>query len=138
PRFRPTPEAVDRTGSSVRRTFRTEEDARVATGLARDREPTNLIFEHSNQAIARRVDRVKAIVDRAAELREQPELLEAPVAACAQALELGQHPFTSRLRSELGLRTDELLRQGREPEAELVLQAHGAEEPERIVREHRL
>src|SRR5439155_6246395 len=104
----------------------------------RDREPPYLIFEHDNQAIARRVDGVKPLVDPAAEGGEHSKLVEPPVSAWPKAFELGQHALAGRAGDEDCLRLEELLGQRREPEAERFLQANRTEEPERVVVEDRL
>ena len=51
----------------------------------------------------------------------------------AQATQLVEDPLARRLRDKSGLRTRELLRLRIEPEAELVLEPHAAQQPERVV-----
>ena len=131
---------MDRAGRAVGRPLRPEERAQEPLPLVRDRVAPELRPEDDGEPEVGRVEGLQevAALERAAERREQAELVEAPEACGRQALELGEDPLARRPRSEVGVRADELLRQRREPEAELVLQADGAQEAERVVLEDRL
>ena len=53
-------------------------------------------------------------------------------------LELGEHALSGSVPDQGRLRAEQLLRERCELEAELLLEANGAQEPKRVVREDRL
>ncbi len=73
--------------------------------------------------------------DRPAEPGEQAELVEAAPACVRQAQELGEDTLARRLGHQMRVTADELLGRRVDAQLELVLQASGPEQPERIVRE---
>src|SRR5207247_6665721 len=101
-----------------------------ALPLVRDREAAQLRPERDCEAKVGRVERLEevAALERAAERCEQADLVEAPEARRGEALQLGDDPLAGRLGGEAGVRADKLLRQRRDPEAELVLEADCAQQ----------
>ena len=72
-------------------------------------------------------------VDLAAERLEQAELAEPLDPVGAQTAELVEDPLARRPGEERGLRARQLLGRRVEPEAELALEPHPAQEPQRVV-----
>ena len=95
--------------------------------------------EHGDEDEAGRVRRVDALeaCDRAAERLEQAELVGATEAVRREALELAEEPLAGRLADAARRLPRKLLGLLVEPEAELVLEANRAEQPQRVVREDR-
>ena len=138
PRLGDPAEAVERARRLVGRPLRAQERRGVAPQLVRDRQAPDPVAEDGDEAVARRVNAVVQPLERAAEPREQAELVEAAEACAREPLELTEKSFSGRRADPVSMRAEELVRRRVEPQAELVLQAHGAEEPERIVGEDRL
>ena len=99
--------------------------------------PLEPLAEDRDQREPRRVRRVDAVEARrgAPERLEQAELVRAAEAVGREPLELAQDPLPGRLADEPGGGPHELLGLLVEPESELVLEAHRAQEPQRVVRE---
>ena len=81
------------------------------------------------------VERVEALVEGAAERLEQADVVQAPISRRGQAFQLRQHALAGGLRHERRRRAQERLRALVHVEPELVLEAHRAQEPERVVDE---
>ena len=79
----------------------------------------------------RGIDLVEA-VRRAAQLREQPQLAGPAKARGREPLELPEDPLARGRSGERGVASHQRLRLGIQPQAELVLEPHGAKQPERI------
>ena len=73
---------------------------------------------------------------RPAEGLEQAQLVEPPVRHRREARELGENALARWARHQRRITTDELLGGLVEPKAELVLEPHGPQKPERVVGEH--
>src|SRR5205807_8797535 len=69
---------------------------------------------------------------------EESEVVEAPEAARREALELAEDPLAGGIGDPVRARAEQLLGPLVETEAELVLEARGAQEPERVVGEDRV
>ena len=69
---------------------------------------------------------------------EEADLVEPPEAVAREPLELADDPLARRLADAAGVRPEELFGGRVELEPELVLEAHGAQEPQRVVGEDRL
>ena len=110
--------------------------AGVAPQLVRDRQLPEAVAEHRDEPhVGRRVAERPEALERTAERREQPELVESLEAGSAEADELREDPLARRLRDEPRARLHEPLRLRIEPEAELVLEADRAQQAERVVAE---
>src|SRR5207253_1088105 len=77
-------------------------------------------------------------LDRAAQLREEAEFVEAAKACAGESLELAENSFSGGGADPVDMRAEQLLGRGVQSEVELVLEAYGSEEPKRIVGEDRL
>src|SRR5437763_5980438 len=137
PRSGGAPEAVDRPARRAGQRLGPKHDRQVPAELARDRIAPQVVAEDGDEAVARRVVVVEPFVDRAAERREDPELVGAPVAAGVEALELGEDPLAGGLADQRRLRPYELLGERRQDEAELPLEPDGSNKPQRVVVEDR-
>ena len=72
---------------------------------------------------------------RPVERRQEPELVGAAIAVDREPHQLGERPLARRLRHETGVLANETLRLRLQPEAELVLESHRSQQPQRVVRE---
>ena len=106
-----------------------------AAQLVRDRQAGAAVAEDRDQPVVGRVPAVEPVVDPAAERREQPERVEPPEAAGREPPQLGEDPLARRPVDERRLRADQLLGLRDDPEAELVLEADRAQQPQRVVLE---
>ena len=132
-------EAVDRARRVVRgRLGPRAACARTAAARSRSAGARASVAEDRDEPELGRVvaPAVAELVERAAERREQPELVEPPEAAPRQPLELGEDPLAGRLVDERGVRRGRAPRSsGVEPEVELVLEPDGPQQPQRVVLE---
>src|SRR5919204_433462 len=138
PRLGRAAEAEDRPRRVVRRPLRPEQAAPVPAELVRDGQPAQAVAEDRNQPVFGRVDAVEPVVDPPAERLEQAQIVEPTVAVGGQPPQLADDPLARRVRRERRVLPDEPLCLVLEPEAELVLEPHRAQQPERIVHEDAL
>jgi hypothetical protein len=114
------------------------ERGRVPLQVLRDRKAREVLAEDRHEPEVGVVERVEALVENAPERLEQPDVLEPAVPLGREPAELREYPFTGRIDHERGRGAQELLRALVHLKAELVLEAHGAKEAERIVDEDRV
>ncbi len=137
PRLRRPAEPVDRARRAVRGPLRVQKLVRVPLRLVRHREAPQALAEDRDEAKRGPVDQ-RTIEPRArpSERRQQAELVGPPVTLDREPDELGERPLPRRFRDERRLVAHEPFRLQLEHEAELVLEPHGAQQAQRIVREH--
>src|SRR5215211_2386097 len=132
-----TAEAVD--GARIRlRPLGPQQRRGEAAQVVRDGEAPQPLAEDGDEPVARRVPAVDPRVHVSAQRLQQPDLVEAPIPLRRKLPELCHHTLARRTRHERRVAADELLRSACHPEAELVLEAHGAQEAQRVVLEDRV
>ncbi|MGZ4398098.1 MAG: hypothetical protein ACXVZ1_06730 [Gaiellaceae bacterium] len=132
PWLRPPAEAVQRARRCVHRRLGSCHGPRIALQLVRDRQLREALAEDGDeQQLGRGSFDVEAVEPRdgASERCEQPELVESPVARRAQPPQLRQDSLTGSDDHPTGGRPDERLRLVVHPQAELILEADGPQEP---------
>src|SRR5439155_11310048 len=130
PRLRGAPEAVERARRVVGRGLSPEERPRVPPELVRDRERENRLAEKGDEPELGRIDETGAVgaVGRAAECRQQPELVEAPPAVDGETDQLAEDSLARGPHGEPCVLARERLGGRLDPEPELVLEPNGPEE----------
>src|SRR5919106_1468064 len=137
PRFRAAAEAMNLPRRVVRRTLRRQERPGNPRQLPRDRVALEVPAEDDHEQEAGRVDEIDRVqpLERASERAEEPELVGAPEPFRGEALQLAEEALARGLRDARDRLAQEPLRLLVEPEAELVLEAHRAEEANGVVGE---